>query len=125
MQTSVQKLEVAPSAGSLVMPSTSLREEKREIATIQQSILTTSHPDNPTTQSNHPEVSSEEELSLSQETVTKKSVIVLTNDNLIDTTKTRINFSEDTWYDEFLEIQEALGKYQGFTEESINMKVSQ
>ena len=57
--------------------------------------------------------------------VTKKSVIVLTSDNLIDTRKTRINFSEEGWYDEFLEIREALGKYRGFSEEFINQQVRQ
>ena len=49
----------------------------------------------------------------------KRNVIVLKEDGYIDTVKTRIDFFKDTWYDEFLQIQDALANYNNTSEESI------
>lgn len=49
----------------------------------------------------------------------KRKVIVLKENGYIDTVKTRIDFFKDTWYDEFLQIQDALANYNNTSEESI------
>lgn len=53
----------------------------------------------------------------------KRNPIVYNENGLIDTTKTRIDFTKETWYEEFLEIREALGKFNGTSEEAINERI--
>ena len=52
----------------------------------------------------------------------KRNVIVLKEDGYIDTVKTRIDFFKDTWYDEFIQIQSALARYNNTSEETIYQK---
>ena len=49
----------------------------------------------------------------------KRNVIVLKEDGLIDTIKTRRDVFKDTWYDEFIQIQSALARYNNTSEETI------
>lgn len=53
----------------------------------------------------------------------KRNPVVYNENGLIDTTKTRIDFFKETWYEEFLVIREALGKFNGTSEEFINERI--